>query len=361
LKKVADKLRVGVIFGGRSAEHDVSIMSAKNIIGLLSQAKYSIVPIGITHQGQWLLLEDVARIIRKMEKDRKLAFQDLIPMENAPPSEKIISCLKQSVDVVFPLIHGKNGEDGTLQGVLELADVAYVGSGVLASALAMDKAATKKILSAHRIPVVDALVVTRKMWRHSPEEISKYVDEKSHYPCFVKPVNTGSSIGVSKVHSQDELQQALTTAAAYDRRMLVEEAVEGREITVAVIGNEDPIVSVPGEIVTTREFYDYEAKYTEGSTELRIPADLPPRSAEKIRKIAIDAFKALDCAGMARVDFFLTRSGKIYVNEVNTIPGFTSYSMYPKLWEHTGMDGRTLLGRLLDLAMERYRDKYYVK
>lgn len=358
---MADKLRIGVIFGGRSAEHDISIMSAKNILSLLTQEKYQIVPIGITHEGQWLLLEDVARAIRKMEKDQKLNFQDLIPVENLSPSEKIITFLKQNVDVVFPVLHGRYGEDGTLQGLLELADVPYIGCGVMASALAMDKAVTKKVLSANRIPVVDAFVISRKLWENSPEEMMEYIDDKIDYPCFVKPVNTGSSIGISKVHDQEELKDALTAAALHDRRMLIEKAIEGREIEVAVLGNENPTTSVPGEIISFREFYDYEAKYTEGHAELRIPAELPARTVEKIQKMAIDAYKALDCAGMARVDFFLTRSGKVYVNEVNTIPGFTSYSMYPKLWEHTGVDGEKLLDRLIELAVDRHKEKYYVK
>lgn len=350
---MADKLRVGVIFGGRSAEHDISIMSAKSILALLAQEKYQIVPIGITREGQWLLLEDVARAIRKMGRDRKLSFQDLIPPDNTPPSEKIIAFLKQNVDIVFPVVHGKNGEDGTLQGVLELADVPYVGCGVLASALAMDKAAAKKMFAAHRLPVVDALIISRKMWEHAPQEVITNIDEKIKYPCFVKPVNTGSSIGISKVHDREALHDALAAAAAHDRRILIEEAVEGREIAVAVLGNEDPIASVPGEIISSREFYDYEAKYTEGQAELRVPADLPPRTADKIQKLAVDAYKALDCAGMAQVDFFITRSGKIYINEINTLPGFTPFSMYPLLWEHTGIDGAALLDRLFALALER--------
>lgn len=358
---MADKLRVGVIFGGRSAEHDISVMSAKNILSLLSQAKYKVVPIGITREGNCLLVEDVARAIKKLERDRKLSFQDVIPPENIFPSEKIFSFIKQDIDLVFPVLHGRNGEDGTLQGVCELADVPYVGSGVMASALAMDKAATKKILSAHHIPVVKAQVVARRRWEDSPEEVIKYVSDEIKYPCFVKPVNTGSSIGISKVQHQEELKEALTAAALHDRQLLIETAVEGREIEVAVLGNETPQASVPGEIVTSRPFYDYEAKYTDGCAQLSIPADLPARTTEKMQKFALQAFKALDCAGMARVDFFLSRSGKIYVNEINTIPGFTSFSMYPQLWEKTGIDGESLVDKLIELAMERYREKTYVK
>ena len=255
------------------------------------------------------------------------------------------------------MLHGRNGEDGTLQGLCELADVPYVGSGVMASALAMDKAATKKILSANHLPVVKARVVTRRLWENSPAEVIKVVSEEIKYPCFVKPANTGSSIGISKVRHQEELKAALAAAALYDRRLLVETAVEGREIEVAVLGNEAPQASLPGEIVTSRAFYDYEAKYADGCTQLYVPADLPARTTEKIQKLALQAFKALDCAGMARVDFFLSRNGKIYINEINTIPGFTSFSMYLRLWEKTGIDGEMLVDKLLELALERYREK----
>lgn len=358
---MADKLRVGVIFGGRSAEHELSLMSAKHIFALLTQGGYQIVPIGITREGQWLLLEDVARAIRKMEKDRRCSFHDCIPAENAPPSAKIAAYLQQNVDVVFPVLHGRYGEDGTVQAVLELADVPYIGCGVLASALAMDKAATKKMLAAHRIPVVDALVINRKQWENTPETICRYIDDELNYPCFVKPVTAGSIIGISKVSGQEQLQSALSAAATHDRRILVEDALEGRKIEVAVLGNDEPIASVAGEIIVSDELTDHARKDPASNSELCIPADLTPRMAEKIGRLAIDVFKALDCAGLARIGFLLTRSGKLYVNEINTLPGFAAGSSYLKLWAHSGIEENNLLERLIGLALERYKEICYVK
>lgn len=353
---MADKLRVGVIFGGQSSEHDSSIMSAKNVFGMLAREKYRIVPIGITRQGQWLLLEDVTRAIRRMGKDHKLSFQDLIPEENTPPSEKLVSCLKQNVDVLIPVVHGRYGEEGTLQGMLELADVPYVGSGVLACALVMDKAAMKKMLSAHRLPVVDGLVTSRLLWSQVPETVIKQINAEIKYPCVVKPVGAGAGIGVSNVADQQQLREALDKAAELDRRIIIEEAVEGREIAVAVMGNDAPLASVPGEIISSSEKEDA-AETGEGGAGMSAPADLPVRTVEKLQKMAVDAFKALDCAGMAQVDFSLSRSGKICIKEIRTIPGFAAGDIFPQLWEHTGISGAMLLDRLIELALERHKEK----
>jgi D-alanine-D-alanine ligase len=262
------------------------------------------------------------------------------------------------VDVIFPVLHGPYGEDGTVQGLLELAGIPYVGAGVLGSALAMDKAAAKAIFRAHGLPCVDSLLIQRGTWEENPTQVAQRVQQRLGYPCFVKPANLGSSVGVSKVHEAYELAGAMELASRYDRRLLVEKAVSAREIECSVLGNEHPIASVLGEIVPKREFYDYVAKYHDESTELIIPADLPAEKVAEIQELAVQAFLALDCAGMARADFFLCRdTGKVYLNELNTIPGFTSVSMYPKLWEASGLPYPRLLDRLIELALERHQDR----
>jgi len=262
------------------------------------------------------------------------------------------------VHVIFPALHGPYGEDGTMQGLLELADIPYVGSGVLGSALAMDKAVMKAVFRAEGLPVVDYVLVMRRAWEEHPAEVVQRVEQCIGYPCFVKPANLGSSVGVSKVHGATELPVAVDLAARYDRKILVEQAVNAREIECSVLGNDLPVASVLGEVVPRREFYDYVAKYFDQATELLIPADLPPQKVAEIQGLAVRAFTALDCAGMARADFFLSRdSGRVYVNELNTIPGFTSVSMYPKLWEASGLPYPELLDRLIQLALDRHGDK----
>jgi D-alanine-D-alanine ligase len=261
------------------------------------------------------------------------------------------------LDVVFPVLHGTFGEDGTVQGLLELAGVPYVGCGVLASALAMDKPAAKDVFGAHGLPVLPYQVVNRKMWRRDPTQVIAGIESELTYPLFVKPANLGSSVGVSKVHDRSELAPALDVAARYDRKMVVEQGIEAREIEVSVLGNDEPIASVPGEVVPSREFYDYEAKYVDQDSELFIPAPLDGDLVERVRQMAVRAYKALDCAGMARVDFLLDKaSGELWLNELNTIPGFTQISMYPKLWEATGIGYSELISRLIDLAAERFTD-----
>jgi D-alanine-D-alanine ligase len=357
---MAEKLRVGVIFGGQSAEHEVSVKSAKNILDVLDQKKYDIVPIGITQEGHWLLVEDVVKVIKVLEKNKKATFHDVFTAKNAKMASlptKVLANLEQAVDIVFPVLHGTYGEDGTIQGLLELVNVPYVGCGVMASAIAMDKAATKAVLTAHKIPVVDYQLVLRSQWETAPEKVISRIEEEYRYPCFVKPANAGSSIGVTKARSREELMEALQLAASYDRRILAEEAIEGREIEVAVLGNAEPVASIPGEVISSHDFYDYEAKYTDGGASIQIPADLSPRIVEKIREMAVQAYQAVDCAGMARVDFFVTRSNKIYVNEINTIPGFTSHSMYPMLWEQSGLSKEILIDRLITLGLEKHHEK----
>jgi D-alanine-D-alanine ligase len=277
----------------------------------------------------------------------------------APEQAAALSAVRLAeLDVVFPVLHGTYGEDGTVQGLLELANVPYVGCGVVASAAAMDKAIAKDILTAHGLPLLPYVVVKRKAWQRVPERVIAKVESKLSYPVFVKPANMGSSVGVSKAHERSELSPALDLAARYDRKVLVEQGIEAREIEVSVLGNDDPIASIPGEVVPSREFYDYQAKYVDDDSELLIPAPLEDETTQQVRQMALSAYKALDCAGMARADFFVDKvSGEVWINELNTIPGFTQISMYPKLWQATGISYPALIGRLIELAVERFEDK----
>jgi len=357
---------VGVIFGGRSGEHEVSLASAQSVIAALDKEKYEVIPIGITKEGKWIASGDPMK-----------ALQAGIPEASAPvallgdPTHKALMRLDitdqatairairlHELDVVFPVLHGPYGEDGTVQGLLELAGIPYVGAGVLASAVGMDKPTMKAVFKAHGLPVVKHVVIRRKHWEQNPEAIMDEIESTLGYPCFVKPANLGSSVGVSKARNRQELDEALKLAARYDRKMLAEVAINAREIECSVLGNDDPIASVPGEVVPHREFYDYKAKYIPGESDLIIPAPIPPELAQHIQELAIKAFLAVDCAGMARVDFFLDRdTGQVYVNELNTIPGFTATSMYPKMWEASGIPYPELLDRLIELALERFEDK----
>jgi len=347
------KLRVGVIFGGKSGEHEVSLVSAKGIMGAMDKSKYEIIPIGITKEGCWITEGDPMKTLeaRAYEKARSEACGEgeLIPGIRGDFPQ---------VDVLFPVLHGPYGEDGTVQGLLELVNIPYVGAGVLASALKMDKIAMKATFIAHGLPVVDHMALKRKDWERDPEGMMRRIEEAFGYPCFIKPANLGSSVGVSKVHDRSELAPALDLAASYDRKMLAERAVNAREIECSVLGNDDPIASVPGEIIPCREFYDYKAKYIDGRSELIIPAPLSPEMTKRVQELSIKAYLAIDCAGMARVDFLLDRdSGQLYIGELNTIPGFTPISMYPKLWEASGIGYSELIDRLIELALERHADK----
>jgi len=367
------KLRVGVIFGGRSGEHEVSLVSARSVMAAMDKDKYEIIPIGITKEGRWVLVEDIELAL---ETGLQKGVDGTVFLLG-DPSQKGLLRLKESagvgalsndapmqvlrlaeLDVVFPVLHGPYGEDGTLQGLLEMADIPYVGAGVLASALGMDKAACKQVLRAAGLPVVEHLVFKRRDWELHPLVVIQRVEEHLGYPCFVKPANLGSSVGVSKARDQEQLQVALNDAARYDRKLLVEQAINAREIEVSVLGNDEPEASIPGEIVPCREFYDYVAKYIDDRSELLIPAPLSPALTEQVRDLAVRAYRAIDCAGMARVDFLMDRNTEaLYVSELNTIPGFTPISMYPKLWEASGLPYPRLIDRLIELALERHADK----
>lgn len=362
---MANKIRVGVIFGGRSGEHEVSLMSARSVLNAIDREKYEVVPIGITREGRWLLTGDPIKALEAgvtagggvpVALVGDPTRRDLVRVEE--PQQGANKRDIPQIDVVFPVLHGTFGEDGTIQGLFELANLPYVGAGVLGSAVGMDKAVAKALFEQRGLPIAAYHLVVRREWELEPQPIIDRLEERFGYPCFVKPANLGSSVGVSKARNREELVRALNLAARYDRRILVEEAVNAREIECSVLGNDDPIASIAGEIVPSREFYDYEAKYIDGDSVLIIPADISPEAAAEVRHLAVEAFTALDCAGMARVDFFLDRdTGRIYVNEVNTIPGFTKISMYPKLWEATGISYPELIDRLITLAIDRHRDK----
>ena len=373
---MGDKLRVGVIFGGRSGEHEVSLKSAASVMAALDKKKYDVVPLGITKEGQWLVGGEPMKMLTEAAAAQYAALQSGATPGEAPKAVTALSVQKggliplvqaggriPKLDVVFPVLHGPYGEDGTVQGLLEMAGIPYVGAGVLASAVGMDKAVQKDLFRQYGLPVVKDLLVKRRDWEREPELILNMVEAQLGYPVFVKPVNLGSSVGISKVHDRKELAAALNLAAQYDRKLLVEWAVpQPREIECSVLGNDDPITSVCGEIVSKREFYDYVAKYADQSTELKVPADIPVPVSDVIRETARRAFLCLDCAGMARVDFLLTQDLRgIYLNEVNTIPGFTSVSMYARLFESSGISYSELLDRLIALALERHADRSRTK
>src|SRR6266545_4045202 len=356
------KLHVAVIFGGRSGEHEVSLMSARSVLSVLDPARYEVTQVGITHEGTWLTGTDV------LEKFENNKTDGLMPVLVSPdPSERGvyimegISGLKKwsNVDVYFPVLHGTFGEDGTLQGLFELADVAYVGAGVVGSSVGMDKGVFKDVMIANHIPVVDMMVVLRAEIENDMLAVIEKAEKISDYPLFTKPANLGSSVGVTKCSNRSDLQEGLMEAASFDRRVLVQKGItNAREIEVSVLGNDEPVASVPGEVLPSREFYSYESKYIDGTSGLIIPAQLPHKVSECIREYAVRAYKATDCAGMARVDFFVEKdTNKIYLNELNTIPGFTKISMYPKLWEASGLPYHKLVDRLIELAMERKAER----
>lgn len=357
-----NKLHVAVIFGGRSGEHEVSLMSARSVLSVLDPAKYEVTQVGITHEGTWLTGEDV---LGKFENNKMDGLLSVIfspdPSENGIYVLEGFSGLKKwaDIDVYFPVLHGTFGEDGTIQGLFELADVAYVGAGVVGSSVGMDKGVFKDVMIANNIPVVDMMVVLRAEIEKDMNSIVEKAERISEYPFFTKPANLGSSVGVTKCNSRADLHEGLMEAASFDRRVLIQKGVKNaREIEVSVLGNDDPIASIPGEILPSREFYSYESKYIDGTSGYDIPAPLPDETTEQIRDYAVRAYKAVDCAGMARVDFFVEKdTNKVYLNELNTIPGFTKISMYPKLWEASGMSYAKLVDRLIELAMERKADR----
>jgi D-alanine-D-alanine ligase len=371
------KKRVAVIFGGQSSEHEVSRVSAQSVIENIDKSKYDVVMLGITKEGQWLAYDGPVNKIGSGEwqqlaqadiKEKKQNAQLMAARKQQERAETqigntartiIADSSKEPIDVIFPVLHGCNGEDGTIQGLFELAGIPYVGCGVLGSAVGMDKAYTKIIFEKEGLPQGDYLVFNRKQVNFQTEEVINEVEGRLTYPCFVKPSNAGSSVGVNKASNREELKRALEIAAKNDRRILVEEFINGREIECAVLGNDNPIASTVGEVIPCNDFYDYEAKYQVGDdSKVVIPAEnLPPETVQKIREYAVRAFKCLDCAGLSRVDFFVHKvTGEIYINEINTLPGFTQISMYPKLWAASGIPYAELIDRLIELAYERFDD-----
>ncbi|HEU5432518.1 MAG TPA: D-alanine--D-alanine ligase family protein [Thermomicrobiales bacterium] len=354
------KTRIAVVFGGQSGEHDVSLRSAQTIMGALDPDRYDIIPVGITRDGRWLSGGDPFARLTASSPLFALpgGANGVAPETKAPaPVEResdLPAGVLEAIDVVFPVLHGPRGEDGTIQGMLELAGIPYVGTGVLGSAVAMDKAMAKTILAQAGIPQAPWLLISQRDWRENPADVAARIAATLGFPCFVKPANMGSSVGISKVHGSEELDAAMTLAAGYDRRIVVEAGLDARELELAVLGNDDPIASVAGEIVPCNEFYDFAAKYIDDRSELLIPAPIAPETLARLQTTAIAAFRALDLAGMARVDFLLDRNnGEICLNEVNTIPGFTAISMYPLLWDASGIPLPELVDRLVELELER--------
>jgi D-alanine-D-alanine ligase len=389
---VMEKLRVGILFGGRSGEHEVSLLSAASVLNAIDKEKYEVVPIGITKDGRWLTAEHAENLLtgKLVLEPRNLRAGDpentqpaavlargeavvvppepvhrqsgLVPFQSDASLMRRASDRAINVDVIFPVLHGTFGEDGTIQGLLELADIPYVGAGVLGSAAGMDKDIMKSLFIAAGIPIVKHVTILRSAWEKDPKKVEKLV-ARLKYPVFVKPANLGSSVGISKAHNRRELGPAIEEAAKFDRKIVIEQGVGGnkgkaREIECSVLGNDEPAASVPGEIVPVKEFYDYNAKYLDEGSRLIIPAKLTKAQTKKVQDLAVAAFKAVDCSGLARVDFLMDpKTGKIFLNEINTMPGFTAISMYPKLWEASGLAYADLIDRLIQLGIERHNDK----
>jgi len=390
------KMRVGILFGGRSGEHEISLLSAASVFKAIDQSKYEVVPIGITRDGKWVTAADAERLLQGNAGEGARATHGqlragdpeatpaaavlqngeavvvppephksgtaLTPFQTDAPVRRA-SDRAINVDIIFPVLHGTFGEDGTIQGLLELAEIPYVGAGVLGSAAGMDKDIMKSLFRAAGLPIVKHVTVLRSEWESSPKKVQKQVDSKLKYPVFVKPANLGSSVGISKARERKELAPAIDEAAKFDRKIVIEEGVGGkknkaREIECSVLGNDKPLASVPGEIVPSAEFYDYTAKYLDEGSQLIIPAKLTKAKTRKVQELAVAGFRAVDCSGLARADFLMDpKSRKIYLNEINTMPGFTSISMYPKLWAASGVSYPELIERLIQLGLERHEEK----
>jgi D-alanine-D-alanine ligase len=351
----ARKVKVAVLFGGRSVEHEVSVVSAQGVMAAIDETRFKAVPIGVTRQGTWLTPAQTEQALERIRMERLRSLDEPLG-EGLLYRTAALGALRR-VDIVFPLIHGTNGEDGTLQGLLEMAGVPYIGAGVAASALGMDKALQKTFFRHHGFPVVDDVEIKASDWTRNRDNVLHAAEATIGYPAFVKPANGGSSVGTSKARSREDLETAVEEAFRYDRKILVEKAIEGREVEVAVLGNDEPEASPVGEITYETEFYDYRAKYDDPATGLHIPADIPEALSDRLRETAVAAYKTIDCAGLARVDFFLKPDGSFFLNEVNTIPGFTPTSMYPKLWANAGLSYSDLISRLIELGLERYQEK----
>jgi D-alanine-D-alanine ligase len=361
---LSKKLKVGVIFGGRSGEHEVSLRSAESIINALDRSKYEVVPIAITKQGKWLASSEATNLLPSAvleNADQQVAiFADPTERGLARFTQETVNGKRDQLDVIFPVLHGTYGEDGTIQGVLEMADVPYVGCGVLASATGMDKVIMKRLFHEAGLPIAKFISFLRTQWENDARSVEARVIDEIGFPCFVKPANLGSSVGISKAVDPESLNEAIALAAKYDRKIIIEKGIDGREIELSVLGNDEPIASLPGEIIPqSAEFYDYKTKYIDDKgARLVIPAELEAESIAEVQRLAIRAFQAIDGAGLARVDFFLERATNQWlINEINTLPGFTSISMYPKLWEASGIGYSQLIDRLIDLAFERHREK----
>jgi len=386
------RLRVGILFGGRSGEHEVSLLSAASVLEAIDKSKYEVVPIGITKEGRWVTALHAENLLRGKSSEENVrashlragdpqatttaavlaagdgiivppmpAAESLVPFESTAPAPAGAEAVQ--VDIIFPVLHGTFGEDGTIQGLLELADIAYVGAGVLGSAAGMDKDVMKRLFADAGLPLVRHATVLRREWQNNASKICKLIESKLKYPVFVKPANLGSSVGITKVHGRGELPAAMDQAGGYDRKIIVEQGVGGkrgkaREIECSVLGNDDAQASIAGEIIPGKEFYDYAAKYLDEGSELIIPAKLSKRRMKEVQEMAIAAFQSVDCSGLARIDFLLDpKTDKLYLNEINTMPGFTSISMYPKLWAASGVEYPKLIDRLVQLALERHADK----
>ena len=370
------KIRLGVMFGGRSGEHEVSLASARSILEVIDYERYSVTQIGITQDGIWLSKKDnsstsvIDSFLQKSYDGLEEVFMLPSPAYRGilyRKSAKSLSVLEQEVfvelDAIFPVLHGTFGEDGTLQGLFELNDIAYVGAGVVSSAVGMDKAIFKSLMQAYHLPTVEWLCVFKSEIEQNAKKVSLNVmADLPYFPLFVKPANLGSSVGISKCSCQDDLIKGLLFAATYDRKVIVERGVNAREIEISVLGNEQPLVSEPGEVIPSREFYSYEAKYIDNRSELLIPAPLSDEQKKKVQELALRAYQAVDCSGMARVDFLMDKdTEELYISEINTIPGFTQISMYPKLWQRSGISYSTLVDRLIELAFQRREEKEQIK
>jgi D-alanine-D-alanine ligase len=355
------KLRVVVLFGGRSAEHEVSLSSALGILKHIDKSKYEVIPVKISKQGRWQWLENGQALNSAEELNAAKGPMVIIGDPETQGFYRIengnINLNAEKIDVIFPILHGTYGEDGTIQGLLSLANIPCVSAGVLASSLGMDKIMMKQIFFQNDLPATDYIWFLRKEWKKSQKVIVKGIRDEIGYPCFIKPANSGSSVGVYKAKNPEDLVLFVNKASEYDRKILVEKAINARELECSVLGNDDPKASVVGEIIPCNEFYDYDAKYILNNSEIIIPADIPEEVSENIRRMAVKSFKALDCSGMGRVDFLMEReTDRLFVNEINTIPGFTQISMYPKLWEASGISYSELISQLIELAIERHKD-----
>jgi D-alanine-D-alanine ligase len=369
---MSKKINVAVIFGGRSGEHEVSLVSAKSVVDALDKDKYEIVPIGITKEGQWFTGSDPIKTL-KNEENPVIKKRAVLPPDRDIRGIVILTAGSREgefvfdriipVDVIFPVLHGPYGEDGTIQGLFEMADIPFVGAGVLASSCAMDKVVMKSLFKSAGLLVTEDIILKSGEWENGKEDILGEMESRLGYPLFIKPSNLGSSVGINKAHDRTELARFIEIAFEFDRKVLVEKAVpDAREIECSVLGNENPVASVPGEIIPCNEFYDYEAKYVAGKSQTIAPADLDRNMTEKVKELAIKGYRSLNCEGMARADFLLERgTDRLYINELNTIPGFTSISMYPKLWEADGLPYSELLDRLIELAIERHREKDHIR